>query len=234
MSTLTLVRHGQAAPFQRESAALTSTGEQQAAALADFWLRHRVRFDEVHCGALARQVRTEQVIAEAFHAAGQPWPETQVDRSWNEYDATGVIQHYVPADPRLAALLAEYESARGTADENRRFQHMFEAAMGYWLQGAMPANGVEPWTAFRDRVNGAIRRIMDGPASRRVAVFTSGGPIGFAVHLAMQAPPRSFLDVNWRVKNSSVSEFIFDRQRFTLDYFNAVLHLDDAALRTYR
>ena len=50
MSTLTLVRHGQAAPFQQTDAALTVTGEAQAAKLAEFWLRHGVQFDEVHCG----------------------------------------------------------------------------------------------------------------------------------------------------------------------------------------
>ena len=73
-----------------------------------------------------------------------------------------------------------------------------------------------------------------GPPGRRVVVFTSGGPIGFAVQHALQAPPRSFLDVNWRIRNCSVTEFLFDRSRFTLDSFNGVSHLDDAALRTYR
>jgi broad specificity phosphatase PhoE len=228
VSTLTLVRHGQAAPFQQRDAALTPTGEAQAAKLAQFWLRSGIQFDEVHCGALARQVRTAQVVAECFREAGQPWPDAQTDRSWNEYDATGAIHHY--ASP---ALIAEYETARGGPEENRRFQHMFEAAMGRWLEETRD-DGVEPWSVFRDRVGGALRRIMEGPASRRVVVFTSGGPIGFAVHHALQAPAQSFLDVNWRVRNCSVSEFIFDRRRFTLDYFNATSHLDEAALRTYR
>jgi broad specificity phosphatase PhoE len=233
VSTLTLIRHGQAAPFQRTDAALTPTGEAQAAKLAQFWLRNGVRFDEVHCGALARQVRTAQVVAECFRESGQSWPDAPADRSWNEYDATGVIGHYVPADARLAALAAEYEKACGGPDENRRFQHMFEAAMGCWLEGKQD-DGVEPWSAFRDRVTSALRRIMKGPASRRVAVFTSGGPIGFAVHYALQAPAQSFLDLNWRVRNCSVSEFVFDPRRFTLDYFNAIPHLDEAVLRTYR
>lgn len=112
MSTLTLVRHGQAEPFQRESAALTSLGEAQAAKLAQFWLRHQVRFDEVHAGVLARQTRTEQVIAASFRASGQSWPEARADRAWSEYDAPGVLQHCVPADPRLAALAADFEQAR--------------------------------------------------------------------------------------------------------------------------
>jgi broad specificity phosphatase PhoE len=234
VSTLTLVRHGQAEPFQRERGELTLLGEAQAAKLAQFWLQKQSRFDEVHCGVLQRQVRTEAVIAQCFRSAGQSWPEVQSDRSWNEYDAPGVLQHIVPADPRLAALAADFEKARSGPDERRAFQRMFEAAMLCWLEGKASTNGVEPWAAFRDRISGAIQRIMAGPPSRRVVVFTSGGPIGFTLQFALQAPARSFLDVNWRIRNSSVTEFVFDRDRLTLDSFNSVWHLDDAALRTYR
>jgi broad specificity phosphatase PhoE len=212
---------------------LTSLGEAQAAKLAQFWLRHRVRFDEVYCGVLARQARTEQVIADGFRASGQAWPPAQTDAAWNEYDAPGVLQHSVPAEPRLAALAADFERDRSSPDANRRFQRMFEAAMLCWLAG-MATNGVEPWSAFSGRVAGAIGRLMEGPPGRRVVVFTSGGPIGFAVRFALQAPDRSFLDVNWRIRNSSVTEFVFDRERFTLDSFNGIAHLDDTTLRTYR
>ncbi|MBI1847249.1 MAG: histidine phosphatase family protein, partial [Candidatus Rokubacteria bacterium] len=167
MSTLTLVRHGQAHPFQGRDSTLTPLGEAQAAKLAEFWLRAGVRFDEVYCGTLPRQLRTQEVVAECFGAAGQPWPVAAKDEAWNEYDATGVLRDLViPGD-------------------NRGFQRMFEAAMTQWLEDAGGAEGVESWPAFRTRVSGAIQRLMEGPSSRRVAVFTSGGPIGFAVRCAM-------------------------------------------------
>ena len=228
-----MVRHGQAEPFQRESARLTGLGEAQAAKLAEFWLCHGIRFDEVYCGRLARQVRTEQVVAETFRTAGQPWPEVTGDACWNEYDAPGVLGHLVPKDPRLAALAEEFEQMRSGPDSNRYFVRMLEAAMLQWLDGAS-CNGMEPWSAFHARVSGAIRGFTQGPPSRRIVVFTSGGVIGFAVHLAFQAPSRSFLDVNWRVRNSSVTQFMFDRERFTLDSFNSIAHLYDPALWTYR
>ena len=104
MSTLTLVRHGQAQPFQREAAVLSAIGEEQAATLARWWLRSGVSFDDVYTGALVRQMQTEQVVANCFREAGQPWPEARRDPSWNEYDAPGV----------LAGL--SIEAARGKAD----------------------------------------------------------------------------------------------------------------------
>jgi broad specificity phosphatase PhoE len=234
VSILTLVRHGQAHPFQGANAALTPIGEAQAAKLAKFWLGHEVRFDEVYCGTLPRQVRTAEVVAQCFREAGEPWPAAASDSSWNEYDAPGVLQHFVPANAQLAALAAEFEQARGSPDENRRFQRMFEKAMTCWLEGTIESAGVEPWTAFRDRVSSAIQRLMAGPPGRRIAVFTSGGPIGLTLQSALQAPARSFLDVNWRVRNTSITQFVFDRSRLTLDCFNAFPHLDDVSLWTYR
>lgn len=234
MSTLTLVRHGQAYPFQREIATLTCTGEAQAATLAQFWLSHGIRFDELYSGTLQRQVRTEEVVGECFRAAGEPWPEAVRDGAWNEYDAPGVLQHLPLDDSRLSALAAEFEQTRGSPDEYRGFQRLFEAAMTRWLEGTIEANGVESWPAFRGRVSSAIQRLMAGPPSRRLAIFTSGGPIGYTVQFALQAPAKSFLDVNWRVRNTSITEFVFDRSRLTLDCFNAFPHLDDVSLRTYR
>jgi broad specificity phosphatase PhoE len=234
VSTLTLVRHGQAYPFQRESAALTAAGEAQAARLAQLWLRRSVQFDEVYSGTLPRQVRTEEVVGECLRAAGRPWPAAVLDPAWNEYDAPGVLEHLVPADARLTALAAEFERARATPDEYRRFQRMFEAAMAHWLETTIETSGVESWPVFRTRVSTAIQRLIDGPPGRRIAVFTSGGPIGFTVQRSLQAPARSFLDVNWRVRNTSITEFVFDRSRLTLDCFNAFPHLDDVSLWTYR
>jgi broad specificity phosphatase PhoE len=145
-----------------------------------------------------------------------------------------VLGHYVPADPILAAQAAAYEAARGGPEENRAFQRMLQAAMSKWQEEALQTDGVEPWPAFRDRVSDAITDIMSGPSRREVAVFTSGGPIGFAVHLAMKGPSQSFLEVNWRIRNCSVTEFLFDKVRLTLDSFNAIPHLENVALQTYR
>ena len=233
VSKLTLIRHGQARSLERENV-LTPLGESQAARLAAFWLQRRIQFDEVWSGTLARQIGTEQVVSDAFRDAGQQWPETRRDHRWNEYDASGVLGHYVSADLGIAALSAAYEAARGGSEENRAFQRMLQAAMSKWQEGNLRADGVEPWPVFRDRVSAAITGIMLGPSGREVAVFTSGGPIGFAVHLAMKGASQSFLEVNWRIRNCSVTEFLFDKVRLTLDSFNGIPHLDDVALQTYR
>src|ERR1041384_769044 len=62
MSLLTLVRHGQAPSFERDSP-LTTLGESQARRLAEYWLLQGDVFDEVYSGTLMRQVGTEQIVS---------------------------------------------------------------------------------------------------------------------------------------------------------------------------
>lgn len=237
MSVLTLIRHGQAAAFQKESDRLTDLGERQAEVLASYWLKYGVSFDEVYSGTLVRQVRTEQVVAKSYEAAGVSWPDPIREAGFNEYDATGVLHRLAPAlaerDQRFEALLRAFDEARESPDRNRPFQRLLEVAMAAWLRG-FEVPGVEPWPTFRDRVRGALRQLMSRPGSRRVALFTSGGPIGLVVQTALQAPDPTFLEVNWRVRNCSLTEFIFSGDRISLDSFNGIPHLEDRSQWTYR
>ncbi len=208
MSTLTVVRHAQARPFEKDSDRLSELGERQARALAAYWTQCGVTFDEIWCGTLKRHAQTAALALE---------PSPTVCADFNEYDVEGVLKSYPPPS---------------SFPDNRAFQKVFETAMQQWVEGAV--NGAEPFTTFRDRVRGGLRRIQEGASNRRVVLFTSGGPIGVLVQTALGAPDRSFLDVNWRVRNCSITEFVFSSGRLSLDSFNAIPHLSDERLRTFR
>lgn len=68
----------------------------------------------------------------------------------------------------------------------------------------------------------------------RVAIFTSGGPIGAAMQRALNLSPRDTLRITWMSRNCSYSEFLCSGERFTLSSFNSFPHLDDPSLLTYR
>jgi len=239
MSSLILVRHGQAHAFERDSDRLTSLGEAQARKLASHWIRGRVVFDEVYHGTLTRQQQTAEIVGRAYHDAHQPWPGFEVLAGLNEYDAGGILKQLAPQlaakDPAFRALDQQWRASSGLANDNRAFQRMFEVLMKQWLQGALRADEVEPWAGFRDRVRQAIRGITErGGSGRRIAVFSSGGPIGVMVQTALAAPDPAALEVNWRVRNTSLTEFIFSKQRVSLERFNDLGHLEDPALWTFR
>jgi broad specificity phosphatase PhoE len=213
VSTLTVVRHGQARPFDSNPDQLSALGEEQARTLAEYWKRVGMTFDEVWSGSLQRQRQTAEL------ASGRA-PEISDD--WNEYDANGILHHYAPP----------YDLEPG-ADRNRKFQKVFEPAMLSWL-AAEEHPIVETWSVFRDRVLHALRRLQDGPSNRNVVIFTSGGPVSVLVQTAIGAPERSFLEINWRVKNCSITEFTFSSERISLDSFNALPHLERPDMRTFR
>jgi broad specificity phosphatase PhoE len=211
MSTLTVVRHGQARPFEKNSDSLSEMGEKQAIKLGEYWSRAGAKFDEVWSGSLTRHRQTA-ASALAVFSANVP----RIAPEWNEYDAEGIMRGYPPPS---------------SFPDNRAFQKVFETAMEQWIDGS--SNGAEAFAGFHARVLRGLRAIQEGPSNRKVLLFTSGGPIGVLVQTALGAPARSFLDVNWRVRNCSISEFVFSRDRLSLDSFNTLPHLDPS-LHTFR
>jgi broad specificity phosphatase PhoE len=239
MGYLVLIRHGQPRSFEKDSDQLSQLGEEQARTLARYWIRRGARFDEVYSGELVRQRRTAEIVEECFIQAGLKWPQLQIMPELNEYDSIGIINNLIPTlaqrDAAFRALAETFERNRDAPERNRHFQRMFEAVISVWFGGGLEVEGVESWRSFQSRVRGAIKRITSAEGGgRRVAVFTSGGVIGLAVQDVLNAPERSALEINWRVRNCSLTEFIFSRGRMSLDSFNAIPHLEDPAMRTYR
>ncbi len=239
MGTLTFIRHGQARPFEKETDRLSEIGELQARALGQYWLRQSVGFDEIYSGTLVRQRRTAEIAGHCFASAGLTWPQLQSLPELNEYDADGITTRLIPAladrDEKFRGLLTSYQQNKQAADRNRHFQKMFEVVVSVWSGSELELEGVESSTVFRSRVQSALNRILKAEGSgRRIAVFTSGGVIGHVVQTVLEAPAHQALQLNWRVKNCSLTEFTFGSDRISLDSFNTIPHLDGPALRTFR
>jgi broad specificity phosphatase PhoE len=244
MSVLTLVRHGQAAFFSDDYDQLTPLGEQQSRLLGEYWARLGLSIDEVYTGPRARQKRSAEFAGAAFREAGMAWPEPVVLPDLDEFDLAGILHQIVPELSRDNAEFArQAEGFRQSAGEREKlhtFQRMFESLLLHWQAipaSALPtgAAGFESWPEFRQRVEQAIGQIVETPGSgRRAVMFTSGGVIGNVSRWALGAPDRTALELAWRLRNASLTEFVFTQNRFTLESFNALPHLEDPALWTYR
>jgi broad specificity phosphatase PhoE len=239
MSLLTLVRHGQASFFADNYDQLTPLGEQQSRLLGELWARNGAHIDAVYAGPRARQQRSAELAGAAFRQSGQPWPEPIVLTDLDEFDLHGLFHHLVAElgshNAEFAALLDRFRQSTEERDRLRAFQRMFEPLLLHWQ--TMPAGrpGVESWQAFRNRVQRALGQVMEPHgAGRRIVAFTSGGFIGAAARWALNAPDRSALELAWRLRNASLTEFVFTHNRVSLDTFNTVPHLPDSALWTYR
>lgn len=234
MSTLTLVRHGQATAFAKNSDRLTTLGEQQAHRLGEAWAAEGRSFNRVLCGTLERQRRTAEIVCGYLPDA----PPIEFDAALNEYDATGVTTYLADVlarrDSKFADLRAAFEMHKGEEDRNKHFQRMFERLMTAWLEDGVAAPEVESASTFFARVERVLTGIITSlEPNQRIAVFTSGGVIGRAVQWTTKAPTRTALDLNWRVRNCSVTEFLYSGGRISLDLFNSTAHLPQQMV-TYR
>ena len=69
-----------------------------------------------------------------------------------------------------------------------------------------------------------------------VLIISSGGPIAAIVAAALNAPPATAVELNLRIRNSSLTEFASTPRRHHLVTFNGLPHLDtnpDTTLITY-
>ena len=232
MSTLVLIRHGQARAFDSSPDQLSETGWEQARLLGKYWVEHGVKFDSAFHGSLRRQRESYQAVADVHREAGIEFPTATELPGLNEYHVQDLLTAIAPrlaaTDASFAPLWEAWQRGRETPHRNQFFQPMFEAVMKRWVDGSLEAENLEPWSVFRGRVLGAIEAIMSSQGrGKRVAVFTSGGPVGVGVQAATKAPEMTALEVNWRVRNSSLTTLLFSGARLSLDAFNELSHLSE-------
>jgi broad specificity phosphatase PhoE len=238
MSTLTLIRHGQATPFEAITDRLSSLGEVQAEALGRFWAHHSTTFDIVYTGSLERHRRTAEIAGSVVRSAGLTWPEVTVLEGLNEFPAEAIVTKLAPELARREAQVREMIDAAAAASpgrtRERAIDKLFHHAVVRWQQGAS-VDGLESWRAFSCRVMDALGRITDpGAEGRRSAAFTSGGVIGVVVQGVVGAPEPASLELAWRVRNCSLTGLVHKAARISLDYFNSITHFENPALWTYR
>ena len=238
MSTLTLIRHGQASFFDANYDQLSPLGERQMRLLGEYWVRSGVQYDEIFAGPRVRQRRSAELAVATCRNAGKSYPEPVILEELDEYDLRSLVHKLAPEFAKLNAAFAQGIERHLSSNEEARlahFQGMFEPLLHHWQSISGDEVDMETWPAFRERVRNSIQKLQQqNGKGRRIAFFTSGGFIGSAAQLALAAPDRTALDLHWRLRNGSLTEFVFTRERFSLDTFNTVPHLESAELLSYR
>jgi broad specificity phosphatase PhoE len=233
MGTLYLVRHGQASAFDDNYDRLSTLGEQQARLLGEEWRRRGIDLHRVFSGPRVRQQRTAEIAAEA---GGLPPPVLVPEL--DEMGVEPLFREHLPdlftRHPHLSALGDALMASDGDEARARGLARLFEAVLQLWARGDVRGSGVESWLEFRARVRKALSIVRADGRGRRIAVFTSAGPVAAAVQLALGADDDTAVSMAFRVRNSSFSQFLFSGNRFSLASFNETPHLSDAALVTVR
>jgi broad specificity phosphatase PhoE len=236
MSEIYLIRHGQASFGDEDYDRLSAVGIRQSQVLADHLFGQGIRFDAVYSGPLKRQVDTARAFCERFGARQAALREPVVLEAFTEYDAGGLLA--------ARALLDQNAKCRSTDEldrvrqDKKAFQTYFADTVDRWLAGEYDSVGVETWPAFCKRVSQGLRRIIsDNGRGRRVAVFTSGGPICAVLQMVLDLSGKTAIELSWQTMNASLTSIKYRGARLALSVFNNTTHLmmaRDPTLLTYR
>ena len=229
VSTLYLIRHGQASFGSDDYDNLSADGREQVSHLGSHLRALDTLPDAVWCGSLRRQLDTARILA-----AGTGL-DPQVDAAFDEYRAEPLIQAWLA---RQGGAEAEAWARVPQGAPAREYQRMLEAAGLAWIRGELDAAAHERWPVFRARVGQGLEALMRSSGrGRRIAVCTSAGVIGAAVGHVLGLDDRQALGLSWSVYNASLTVVLYDSRRATVSSFNGLPHLERPGLQrlvTYR
>jgi broad specificity phosphatase PhoE len=236
MSTLLLVRHGQASFLGDDYDQLSPIGAEQARALGHSWADLGLEFDQVYVGPLQRHRQTHEATAEAYRSHGLALPEPIAMPELDEHHGLWVMERLLPQLAEQDVTVRDLMERRqgGERDAQRQYLKLFQQITRQWARGEIDMPEAETWPAFRQRVQDGLRRIMHNDSGgKTVVAFTSGGTMAVAMGWSLNLSDEQIIELSWIIRNAACSEFLFSGRRFSLSVFNATPHLIRPELLTY-
>ncbi len=233
MSTLYLVRHGQASFMTADYDALSPLGVEQARKLGQGWAARPLAVDALYVGPQRRHLQTAEALREAAGAAGLLLPEPRVLDGAGELDFQLLIaeaqDRVTKMFPDLPALLSAPSDDGRTA--RRHLMGVFFKLMEGWARGEQRFGELESFDAFSQRVNSAMVRLMrEQGRGKNVVLIGSGGPISQTIRVAMKLGPEHVIQLMPLLYNASVSTLRYTEDRLTVTSFNSYWHLPSELL----
>lgn len=224
MSSLFLVRHGQASLHADDYDNLSPLGGEQSKRLGAAFADRGLRFDAVYVGPKRRHAQTVEHLAAAAAAGGLSLPDPVEVDALTEIDAhvlgNEAMRRVEPSCPDLKQQLE-----KGTLDGDakkaiRHYVGVFEALMKRWANGEF-SEEVGDFEAFNRRVISGMQTIMrEQGRNKCVLVVTSGGPISAMARLALGVSTEKLVELMFALNTGSVTELRYTENRLSLVRFN--------------
>ena len=211
MGTLYLVRHGQASFGAEDYDVLSELGKRQAVRLGEYFKHKGIAFDAAFTGTLRRQQQTFAGINEGMGTA----VEAVQWKGLNEYDSDAVIGAIHPHKLEKAT----------TPEMYRSHFRLLKDGLKQWMDGVVSPKGMPDYPGFVTGVTSLLDHVRSN-FEGSVLIVSSGGPISTAVGHVLGTSPETTIELNLRIRNSSITEFAFTPKRHMLVTYNTLPHLD--------
>lgn len=201
MTTIYLVRHGQASFGAKSYDQLSPNGELQAKILGDFFQKILKEEPVVIAGSMQRHQQTAKI------AMQQCFPEAEIltDSAWNEFNHQQVFAQY---EPRFNQPELLKEDVVKEKNPREYLAKIFEGAIERWTGGEFHHEYEESWPDFKSCVETAMQDLCDQLAQtkpRYAVVFSSGGVISVAAGKILELSINRTFALNWSIANASLT-----------------------------
>lgn len=214
MSSLILLRHGQAAFGQTDYDQLSPLGIAQARATGTFLREREPEFTDIFSGPRQRHLDTTRNLVETL-APQHVW------QTENALDELAEAQEILAAaQTHFGVVLYAPHMARHT--QLRYYNDMMRA----WGEGRAPMGAKPTAQAFRQTVARWLRNVVhDSPPGRRILAVTSAGVIGAILCEVLGTNTSTLMTYAGVLRNASLTEIVFSRGRTSMLSFNSTHHL---------
>ena len=216
MTTLILMRHGQASLGASNYDQLSERGEEQARASTQFFVDRYPTFSRVLCGPGQRHRQTARLALQ-----GLEMPPVEIVPELDEFaDASLLLR---AAEKRTGLPLSTDQKL----SKSELMRHYYHQVM-LWGEDQQRMDGIVVVNEFRHRVASVLDSVLDiNEPSRRVLAVTSGGVIAtmFSEVFALSNRDMAKLMSSWSIDNCSLTAISCSEQGRVLRFYNQTAHL---------
>ena len=229
MSKLFFFRHGQASLGAANYDVLSDKGIQQSQLLGEYLLNESISFDKIFVGPLERQKNTFKAVQDCYAAKGIKLPSPIIINGLKEHNGIETMKTALPdlikTDPYLISL-----NKNNTGDAKKAIRNTmlgFQYFSGEWAEGNIKVKGMPTWKQFREEVKEGLAQVLNATdKGENIGVFSSGGTISaITAECLGLTTEKAVAELNFSIRNTSFSSFLYTNQKFNLLSFNELPHL---------
>jgi len=221
MTQLILIRHAQASFGSDNYDQLSPLGLQQASWLGEHLSRRGQFPARMIGGTLKRHQQTAHNIMQKIDKD----ISFEQDSCWNEFEFKGVIQAYISQHPEAEPNTIQ-ASAQPKDLKTKVFFSLLKKAMLAWSHNELDDYNGESWGEFDARVNEAFSKIQTAETKEPIWLISSGGVIAMLLKQILDVNSHKMIDLNFQIRNTSMTDVYFKPNKKALAAFNQVPHLD--------
>jgi broad specificity phosphatase PhoE len=111
-----------------------------------------------------------------------------------------------------------------TPEAYRQHFRLLRDGLAQWMAGTVSPRGMPSYDDWRAGIVAALDHVRQHHAGQ-VLIVSSGGPISTAVGHVLGTTPETTIELNLRIRNTSVTELAFTPKRHMLVSYNTLPHL---------